>query len=88
MKRMLGNKKEIVKLLKGKTVPITLKDLVEELEINEATLYARIRMLVTAGVIETVYEERIKPGRPKVLFKLTDNYLENLDDNFLLVEAF
>lgn len=63
-------------------MPVSLHELEIEIDMNKSTLYARLRMLVSTGVVEQIYEEKDKIGRPATYFKLSQDYKKGIEDNF------
>ena len=69
---LTGTKWEIIELLSKKSLsPI---ELAEKLNTTVANISQQLRLLQTAGLIKKKRTGSGKPGKPRMLFSLSDNY--------------
>ena len=69
---LTGSKWEIIELLSIK--PSSPSEISEKLETTIANISQQLRLLETAGLINKKRTHSAKPGKPRMLFSLSDDF--------------
>ena len=69
---LTGTKWEIIELLSKK--PLSPSDLAKKLNTSIANISQQLRLLQTAGLVKKKRTSTAKPGKPRVLFSISDDY--------------
>ena len=69
---LTGTKWEIIEILS--TRPSSPSELAKNLQTTIANISQQLRLLQTAGLVKKQRTGSAKPGKPRMLFSLSDNY--------------
>jgi predicted ArsR family transcriptional regulator len=66
---MSGRRRDVLAMLRGADGPLSINAVADELGIHPNTVRFHLEALLSTGQVESVENDRVKPGRPALMFR-------------------